>query len=153
MIPHKQRFRHDPDNGVWGDCWRTAIACLFDLEPGDVPHFGDGGPSGDEMGARVDAWLKEQGCHRVMLAFPAELDDVLRTVGYYNPNAWYLLTGRSRTGVDHVVICRNNKIEHDPSLDDAGIVGPGTDDVYWVEFVGGPQGIAPKQSSVEGDSK
>jgi hypothetical protein len=38
MTPHKQRFRHDPANGIYGDCWRTAIACLLDIQPEEIPH-------------------------------------------------------------------------------------------------------------------
>ncbi len=144
MTPHKQLYRHDPDNGVWGDCLRTAIACLFDLRPEQVPHFADGGPSGSEMNARIDAWLKEQGSHRISVMYKGDLDQVLRSVASQNPDVWYLLTGQSRMEVDHVVICRNDAIVHDPSLDGAGIIGPADIGYYWVEFIGGPQGIAPE---------
>ena len=34
-----QEFRHDPDNGVIGDCWRTCIASVLGLERSRVPHF------------------------------------------------------------------------------------------------------------------
>src|SRR5437879_5835280 len=39
----KQRFQHDPDGGVWGDCHRTAIACALGLPRDEVPHFCDDG--------------------------------------------------------------------------------------------------------------
>ena len=41
MTPHKQLNRHRPEEGVFGDCYRTAIACLLDLRPQDVPHVAD----------------------------------------------------------------------------------------------------------------
>ncbi len=145
MTPYKQLHRHDPDNGVWGDCLRTVIACLFDLRPSEVPHFGEGGPNGTEMNARVDAWLRKMGSHRISVQHMGDLDEVLRSVASQNPEVWYLLTGESRTGVDHVVICRNDAIVHDPSLNGSGIIGPGYNGYYCIEFIGGPQGIALPQ--------
>ena len=53
-----------------------------------------------------------------------------------NPDVYWLLTATSRTGVHHVVVCRNGEIAHDPSQTDAGIVGPCDDGYWWVEFVG-----------------
>ena len=42
MTPQTQLNKHDPANGVYGDCGRTVIACLLDLHPSEVPHFWDG---------------------------------------------------------------------------------------------------------------
>ena len=39
MIRRRQLFRHEPHNVIYGDCHRTAIACLLDMEPWQVPHF------------------------------------------------------------------------------------------------------------------
>jgi len=37
---HKQLItNHNPESGIFGDCQRTAIACLLDKHPSDVPHF------------------------------------------------------------------------------------------------------------------
>lgn len=33
MKYNKQLFRHHPEQGIFGDCHRTAIACMLDLEP------------------------------------------------------------------------------------------------------------------------
>ena len=50
MTPQNQLHKHDPANGVYGDCGRTAIACLLDLHPS--PHFWNGekadNPTADE---------------------------------------------------------------------------------------------------------
>lgn len=35
----RRRDGHTID-GIPGDCFRTALACLLDLHPEDVPHFG-----------------------------------------------------------------------------------------------------------------
>jgi len=42
MRPQKQKFAHKPDEGVFGDCFRTALAAILDLDRDDVPHFNEG---------------------------------------------------------------------------------------------------------------
>ena len=39
MTPHNQLIKHDPENGMYGDCQRTCIAVILDLHPSEVPHF------------------------------------------------------------------------------------------------------------------
>ena len=36
---YKQLNEHNPDEGVYGDCYRTAIGCLLNIPPEFVPHF------------------------------------------------------------------------------------------------------------------
>ena len=67
---HKQLYRHDPENGVWGDCYRTAWACLLDLEPEDVPHFCEGFTDDGAATAKLDAWLRERGLCRYVVFRP-----------------------------------------------------------------------------------
>jgi len=40
MKLQKQAFRHDPSNGMYGDCHRTAIASILGVERDTVPNFG-----------------------------------------------------------------------------------------------------------------
>ena len=40
MTPHHQLVtEYRNDEGVYGDCGRTVIACLMDMHPSEVPHF------------------------------------------------------------------------------------------------------------------
>lgn len=136
MIKRKQLFRHRPAEGVIGDCHRTAIACLLDLEPEAVPHFGEiyfGEP--ELFNAAFEGWLKRNGYRTVIIPYNAPLEDVLASIGHQNDGAYYLLGGTSRTGVNHTVIGCGNEIAHDPSIDDSGIVGPCDDGYYWVTFL------------------
>ncbi|MBT2142704.1 MULTISPECIES: hypothetical protein [unclassified Rhodanobacter] len=141
MIERKQLYRHKPEEGQIGDCFRTSIACLLDLEPAAVPHFGvsdfdaSGRAAKHSQTAEAEAWLAERGLAQVHVAYGGELDDVLAAVGSLNPKAYYLLGGRSRTGVNHAVIGCGNRIAWDPSLTDAGIVGPCSDGLFWVTFI------------------
>ncbi len=131
-----QANRHDPANGIYGDCARTAIACMLEVPRDDVPHFYefDGDP---DFYKKMDAWLRDHGLARVSMAFNGDdgLNSVLSCIGHLNPGLRFLLVGASKTGVNHVVICQDGKIDHDPSITQSGIVGPcEPDGFYWMEF-------------------
>jgi hypothetical protein len=136
--PVKQRYRHDPENGVCGDCHRAAMASILDRDIDDVPHFCDGDPSGEEFNRRIDQWLDDQGLVQFVTPFSGDLPlgDILRSVSANNPGHYYILGGESRTGVNHSVVCHEGEIVHDPSPTDAGIVGPMNDGMYVVTFFG-----------------
>lgn len=144
MIEQKQLFRHHPSRGEIGDCHRTAIACLLHLRPDEVPHFGE--LSWDhERNAWADPcpfqrhvteYLASVGLAEVNVAYQDSLENVLAAQRATNPRAYYLLGGHSRTEVNHTVICCGGSIVWDPSLDDAGIVGPcQPDGLYWVTYL------------------
>ncbi|HEV7913020.1 MAG TPA: hypothetical protein VGP22_04590 [Albitalea sp.] len=137
MIRHTQLFRHRPEEQQIGDCWRTTIACLLDKHPSEVPHFLDG-CWGDarQANANTRAWLATQGLSFVEVAYQAcALESILASVSAINPDTYYLLGGNSRTGCGHSVIACNDQIVWDPSIDDAGIVGPMDDGFYWVTYL------------------
>lgn len=138
MIPVTQRFKHDPDNGVWGDCHRAVIASLLELPIDEVPHFCDQGKkiSGPDTDDRQ--WLRSRGLTPINMAFPGTttLDDVLTTVENCNPGLLFILGGTSRNGTGHSVVAGRGEILHDPSIDQSGIVGPMEDGLWWVTFLG-----------------
>lgn len=142
----KQKITHDPDSGHYGDCFRTAIATLLDVPADAVPHFC---ADGRFTIWDVNEWLAEN--HGVVLmgfAYSGErmgLDDVLRHIKTtWGNDVVYLLSGESKNGCNHVVICQGGLIVHDPSLDDSGIVGPCDNGHYAVEFLCGD----PRDSSL-----
>lgn len=143
MTPHKQLFRHDPENGVYGDCGRTAIACLLDLHPSQVPHFfhGPENPLHDPN-EELKAWLAKRGITLLTFNLSSELkiDEVMECMNSQQPDVWYCLVGESANGVDHSVVCRGDQIVHDPSLDDSGIVGPSSCGVWFIEILVHPVG-------------
>jgi hypothetical protein len=133
---HKQLNRHDPDNGVWGDCFRTALACLLDMNPEDVPHFLEGGPEPEEFMRRHREWLLEHGYSIFAIGFDAGLEDVMKTMKNVNPGLYYLISGQSVRGINHVCIGLEDKIIHDPMPDGDGIKWPCKEDgYYWVEVL------------------
>lgn len=137
---HKQLFRHRPDDDVIGDCHRTALACLLDREPADVPHFAQmHWPDVDSAGfdRSVRRWLALQGYKLVSVAYTVEcLEQLMYIMRLSAPGVFYLLGGTSRNGTNHTVIGCGGAIVHDPSLDDSGIVGPLLEPpVYLVQYL------------------
>ena len=65
------------------------------------------------------------------------LDAVLEMVANLNGgDLVFILGGRSSNGHGHSVVAGNGAILWDPSLDDAGIVGPLEDGMWWTIFFG-----------------
>lgn len=137
MTPHKQLNRHNPTEGVWGDCQRTVYACLLDKHPSEVPHFLDGYSPDDDAEAlehHIAMWLADEGLVEMQVAFEGAtpLETVLTTMGAWNPGQHWILGGESANGVAHVVICLNDQIVWDTSQNDAGIVGPQPGCGIWI---------------------
>lgn len=146
MIPVKQLFHHKPPES-YGDCHRAAIACVLNMRPQDVPHFfdctADNSPAPDQH-RHVEFWLNRRGLTQITIAWPGStaLDDILSTVANLNPGIAFILGGTSRTGVNHSVVCMDGEIVCDPSLTDAGILGPMDDGLWWLTFFGALVGKA-----------
>lgn len=138
MKPQKQKFLHDPDNGIFGDCYRTCLAVLLDLERDDVPHFANTMESGewrDVVQPKFDAWLLGRGFVEVVMAFNCDRDGVLALMKQVNPKVYYMLSGMSRNGTNHVVVCKGDQIVCDTSINESGIIGPCSDGYYWIAFL------------------
>lgn len=125
--------KHDPENGTYGDCHRVCFAMVLGLEPEHVPHFYRDGDKGDrqEQENSIHAFLDGLGLVLVNVAYPVEdYDLILSTFASMAPNLAYILSGVSRSGCGHSVVCFGGEIFHDPTGN--GIVGPMEDGYYWV---------------------
>jgi hypothetical protein len=120
----KQLLKHDPENRVWGDCHRTALAALFGMDAKDVPHFNEGGPDPDEFKRRERAWLLTRGFKTIEIAFECTLKILFEIMAINARGAFWLLGGTSRNGSNHTVLCKGGKIVCDPSQNDSSIVAP-----------------------------
>lgn len=140
MRIQKQAFRHRPEEGLIGDCHRTCLAMMLDLDRDEVPNFAAMGfdisdPDGNSkiFKDEVKGWLADRGLAQVDFVFQCELPDLLNYMAQINPGVYYILGGESKTGVNHSVVCLDDQILADPSLDDSGIVGPcQPDGFYWI---------------------
>jgi hypothetical protein len=136
MVPLKQKYRHNPAEGAYGDCHRTCLAMILELERDTVPNFAE--HAHEQWGLwqdLVNEFLAEHGMGMFRIAFAADLDAVLHYMLQVNPGIFYILGGSSRNGTGHSVVCVNDKIIADPSLDDSGIVGPMEDGHFWIEVL------------------
>jgi len=138
---HKQLFKHEPEKGVFGDCFRTSIGCLLDLEPGEVPHFyAEPGATRESVEDHIQGFLENRGMRLIdvpyMMGQKMKPEEFLASVlAKMYPNIPVLFSGTSRTGCNHTVIAYNDAILHDPSLTGAGIIGPCDDGHYWIGFM------------------
>lgn len=135
-LGQKQKFRHDPDNGVYGDCSRTALAMLLGLDRDSVPHFYEPACKAQEADRRRTEFLASLGLASVSFVLKgADVRDALRFMKNYNPGAAYILVGTSRNKCLHEVVCFEDSIVADPAIDDSGITGPDEFGNFWVTVV------------------
>ena len=151
MMRFMQTIKHDPDNGQWGDCYRTAIGCLLDLPPDQVPHFCDG--AAPNWNTARDQWLRDNSLMVVHLGIAAAtLTEALEITATYAPDqqltpgvtlkSHYLLTGLSGRGVNHSVVALGCNIVHNPAAhwygDDDTLLGPCPETDSWeMEYIVG----------------
>lgn len=137
IIKHKGEFLHRPPK-TYGDCYRTAIACILGLERNDVPHFLHDGDE-EAFDRRIGAWLAENRLCMSSVAYDGGehesperfLDGTKRFIR----NTTFLFSGTSSLGSNHTVVAGDGAILWDPSPEDSGIVGPMDDGHYWIDFI------------------
>jgi hypothetical protein len=135
MKYHDQLIAHDPENGRYGDCFRTVLACQLDMHPAEFPHPFENGFVSDKAGIDfVNDYLATKGLVFVEIPFigTLTLKEVLIHGKAYSRGNRYTLLGTSTTGTAHVVSCLEDKIEHNPN--GATLVGPadcGADGQFW----------------------
>ena len=101
-----------------GNCLQAAVASLFELPIGMVPHFYQGCTEAThfEGHERFRRWLAQLGL------MPREVDVVDK--GHGPQPAWdfpHLACGKSPRGLYHVVIRKGFEIIHDPHPDGGGV--------------------------------
>lgn len=135
MIPYKQLVNHDPDNNSFGDCFRTAIACVLEILPEKVPHVFEQGVTDQEGCDKMREWLGQRGLSLVEVPMDYTLQVVLDWAARQIPDGHYLLSGKSDAGCGHMVVCKGNQIVHDPAMRENPIVGPLDGRLYWVGII------------------
>lgn len=95
---------------------RAAIASVLNADQiTDVPHFMAKGDDQDGHDMFL-AYLRSRGLLPYVTAYPASvhsLEDIQTINADVNPGVTYLLFGKSGD-TNHVVICRDGKVIHDP---------------------------------------
>jgi hypothetical protein len=144
--PQRQLIDHCPEDGRYGDCQRTCVAAILDLDASDVPHFCDvpHRPKGhrDWWEQRQNRWLAERGLATMTVAYSgdtATFDDVMEWTSRQSPTVPMIVCGRGGKGVNHVVVVLNGEIVCDPS--GSGIVGPTLENTWEVQVLAATKGV------------
>ena len=133
---YKQQVLHDPENGMYGDCLQTALACVLGIDPKYVPCLNYSGLTGEKQKEAEDEFLDGIGYRAIVMPIAGtSAQMVMDWVGRNNPGAVYLLTGKAARGVEHVVVCKGNEFFHDPHPDNSFLTGPCGENTFWVEFI------------------
>ena len=136
MKPQQQLLQHNQTQN--GDCFRTCLAILLDMDAIEVPHFmkdANGDEDAENHLGEAEDWLNQIGYTLHFTPFDGKLKDILFIQASLNKNQYYILTGRSANDCNHSVVCCNDKVVCDPSLNGSGIVGPAESEgekYYWV---------------------
>jgi hypothetical protein len=135
----QQLIKHDPDNGKWGDCYRTCIAMIMSLDPATVPHFYDLNEG------LIDAreWLAGWGYGLAQFNYPPDVDisQLLKHSGQVSPSCPFIFTGMGPRGNNHCVVAIDGKVFCDPfsgEADQEPFTGPAThnrESFWWLETI------------------
>lgn len=107
MKPRYCEVPHDPPHS-YGDCIRACVATIIDRD--DVPHVFD--DDNIEEGWRsMRSYLASHGKFMAIFAIDDEPHEFMRD---NNANIPYILIGSSLGKVDHAVVCRDDRVIHDP---------------------------------------
>jgi hypothetical protein len=104
VIPFKQvNAKHDPANGVVGDCFRACVCSILEIDPikEHVPNFAS--YPDDQWWNRFICWAKSKKCAVCWSTDPPPADI-----------EYYIATGTSPRGFLHAVIYSKGKLVHDP---------------------------------------
>lgn len=127
MTPFHCIVKHDPPNS-YGDCLRACIASMLNVDNiNNVPHFLRDGDQ-ERSDKEIKEFLLSHGLRPFVIAFPGSvaLGDIFNVMNECNTDIEYMLFCTCGGG-DHVVICKNDKMIHNPSWDNCAITGPLSD--------------------------
>ena len=132
MLFQKQAFRHNPANNSFGDCHRTCIANMLDLNRDTVPNWGVHYDDTYEFNKAAAEFLASHKLKEIAFSYECSQEAIHNYMKISNPNTYYLLGGKSPRGTNHVVNCFNGEMIWDTAIDGGGLVAPYEDGSYVV---------------------
>lgn len=134
MRPQLQANRHDEAAGVYGDCHRTCLAMILDMDRDDVPHFMHGVPNaaGPDHPESVRCqreqaeWLAGMGLAVAELPFAGSIDlqQVLDQTARTCSGVAAILGCTSVAGFGHSVVIMDGEVWNPAGRGRDGITGP-----------------------------
>jgi hypothetical protein len=134
MRPVDQLAPHDPERGVFGDCFRASLASLLELPASAVPHFMEDGDPDNRFPFRVNNYLYSLG--HCLLTIPAKDWDMPQWCDASGvAHIYHIISGPSPRfpGLFHSVVGLNGAVVWDPHPDHTGLAG--TQDDWNFEFL------------------
>lgn len=125
---------HDPDNGVFGDCFRACVASIIELPAEQVPHFfhdGQEPPQAPKDEPGRPGWER---LNEFLATLPVPLHSLglaLESASAYcawmdslrdNFDLHYILGGYTERETSHAVVGHRGRIVHDPHPSRAGLL-------------------------------
>jgi hypothetical protein len=140
MKPQLQSIRgNDPERALFGDCHRTCIAMILDLDRDEVPHFmaecPPGLPPDDPRSQAAEQaerdWLLGRGLVPVYVPYPGDLPltTLLEQLKVTARDTAVILGCKSGRGSNHSVVVYDGLV-YNPN--EGFIAGPMTDGMWWV---------------------
>ncbi len=96
--------------GDEGNCLQAAIASLMELPLDGVPDFVE-----RDWWGTLQRWLHPMGLYPIIVRAGSG-GRVPSSVGYY------LISGKSPRGWDHMVVAKEGEVAHDPHPDGSGLL-------------------------------
>lgn len=127
------------EGGPYGDCHRTCIAMILDMDRDEVPHFmaevPPNAPVDDPACVAAEEaerdWLSALGLTPVYVPYDgsASLDHILAILSRTARDAAVILGCTSSNGSNHSVVVYQGRI-YNPNM--GTVVGPMADGMWWV---------------------
>ena len=110
----EQLVPHDPDNRIYGDCYRATLATLLGLDTAQVPHFLHDNCDARTFNTRVNEYLAQFGL--VYMSFNAwDIPQWKKDAGITMPIYHEITDDSPRfSGTGHSVVGCDGKVFHDP---------------------------------------
>lgn len=101
--------------GDQGNCFATAIGCILNRDPAEIPNFCC---IADNWREATNEWLKSLGLFYMDVSLPGDLrDELTRFWG------WHVISGDGPRGRRHAVVGWRGDIYHDPHPSRDGLLG------------------------------
>lgn len=138
ITPMRQLFEHNPEQGQFGDCQRTAMAMVLGMKQTDVPNFGEYYSEPELWAIAMTEFLDEWGLFSIDVPMMGDvcIEDAIACMRRWTGNNPFILGGRSIAGTNHAVVIDHTGIIIDPAGRAVPLVGPSTDGYWWFQSFG-----------------
>jgi hypothetical protein len=117
MNPQYQEFpTHNPDEGIYGDCFRAALASALGQPISETPHFfRDNYVDLNKINQSIDKYLAKKGLILIWLDYLSAIKEIESMSPSSMMGGFYhLVQGMDFDGDGHACVGFNGRLVHDP---------------------------------------